>query len=130
MAWGLGETWRVARGVARGVLWVRGGGTAGTSGFVCVEALFSAFLLYVRWVLVARGSRLTSSAIVSLTLFSRSSVACLRARRPDVEGCVPLFLSRSEENMTLYRSNSVVGISTANNGLSGFGVMAAHSSST
>lgn len=41
MARGLGEAW----GVARGVLWVGGGGTAGTSGFVCVKALLSAFLL-------------------------------------------------------------------------------------
>jgi hypothetical protein len=70
-----------------------------------------------------------------LTLFSRSRVACRRARRPEVEGCVALFfLSSSEENMTLYRSISVVGISTASNGLSdlefSFGVMAVHSSST
>lgn len=41
MAWRLRET----RGVVRGVLWVRGCGTAGTSGFVRVEALLGAFLL-------------------------------------------------------------------------------------
>lgn len=88
----------------------------------------------VRWVLAITRVCLTSSAIVSLTLFSRSSVACRRARRPDVEGCVPFFLSSSEENMTLYRSISVDGISTAKIGLSPFeftfGVMAVHSSST
>lgn len=59
---------------------------------------------------------LTSSAIVSLTVVRRSSVACRRARSDDDEDCEDALGPRKLENMTLYLSMWMVGMSTASNG--------------